>query len=66
MCDTYLLILSNLVKQETVLGLLLNNCSLDRFSKESFGYNFGSVGICLAIGLEQLLYLKRILEREYA
>ena len=45
MGDTYPLILSNLVKQGTVLGPVLNNCSLDRFSKESFGYNFGSVGI---------------------
>ena len=45
MGDTYPLILSNLVKQGTVLGLVINNCSLDRFSKESFGYNFGSVGI---------------------
>ena len=39
------MILSNLVKQGTVLGPVLNNCSLDRFSKESFGYNFGSIGI---------------------
>ena len=45
MGDTYPLILSNLVKQGTVLGPVLNNCSLDRFSKESFGYNFGSIGI---------------------
>ena len=45
MGDTCPLILSNLVKQGTVLGPLLNNYSLDRFSKESFGYNFGSVGI---------------------
>ena len=45
MGDTYPLILSNLVKQGTVLGSVLNNCSLDRFSKESFGYTFGSVGI---------------------
>ena len=45
MGDTYPLILSNVVKQGTVLGPVLNNCSLDRFSKESFGYNFGSVGI---------------------
>ena len=39
------LILSDHVKQGTGLGRLLNNCSLDRFSRESFGYNFGSVGI---------------------
>ena len=45
MGDTYPLILSNLVKQGTVLGPVLNNCSLDRFSKENVGYNFGSVGI---------------------
>ena len=45
MGDTYPLSLSNLVKQGTVLGPLLNNCSLDRFSKESFGYNFGSAGM---------------------
>ena len=32
MGDTYPLILSNLAKQETVRGPLLNNCSLDRFS----------------------------------
>ena len=37
MGDTYPLILSNLVNQWTVLGPVLNNCSLDRFSKESFG-----------------------------
>ena len=42
---SYPLILSNLVKQGTVLGPVLNNCSLDRFLKESFGDNFGSVGI---------------------
>ena len=29
----------------TVLGPLLNNFSLDRFSKKSFGYNFGSIWI---------------------
>ena len=45
MGDTYPLILSNLVKQGTVLGPLLNNCTWHRFSKESFGYNFESVGI---------------------
>ena len=45
MGDTYPLILSNLVKQGTVLDPSLKNCSLDRFSKESFGHNFGSVGI---------------------
>ena len=45
MGDTYPLILSNFIKQGTVLGPLLNNFLLDRFSKQSFGYNFGSVGI---------------------
>ena len=45
MGNTYQLILSDLVKQGTVLGPLLNNCSFDRSSKESFGYNFRSVGI---------------------
>ena len=45
MGDTYPLFLSNLVKQGTVLGPVLNNCSSDRYSKESFGYNFGSIGI---------------------
>ena len=45
MGDTYPLGLSNLVEQGKVLGPLLNNRSLDRFSKESFGYNFGFVGI---------------------
>ena len=45
MDDTYPLILSNFVKQGTVLGPSLKNFSLDRFSKERFGYNFGSVGI---------------------
>ena len=49
--DTYPLILSNLVKQGRVLGSVLNNCSLDRFSKESFGYNFWicwdkTIGVC--------------------
>ena len=43
MGDTYPLILSNLVKQGAILDPVLNNCSLDRFLKESFGYNFGSV-----------------------
>ena len=45
MGDTYPLILSNFVKQGTVLGPLQNNRSLDRFSKESFSKNIGSVGM---------------------
>ena len=45
MGDTHPLLLSNLVKQGTVLGSVLNNCSLDRFSQESFSYQFGSVEI---------------------
>ena len=38
MGDTHPLLLSSLVKQGTVLGAgaVLNNCSLDRFSQESF------------------------------
>ena len=55
MGDTYPLILSNLVKQGTVLGPVLNNCSLDRFSKESFGYNFGSVGVWICWSLLMIL-----------
>ena len=45
MGDTHPLLLSNLVKQSTVLGPVLNNCSLDSFSQESFSYQFGSVEI---------------------
>ena len=45
MGDTYPLILSNLVKQGTVLGPLLSSYSLDRLSTESLDCNFGSVGI---------------------
>lgn len=37
--------LSNLVKQGTVMGPVLNNCSLDRMSKESSGYQMGLVNI---------------------
>ena len=33
------------MKQGTVLGPVLNNCYLDRFSQESFSYQFGSVEI---------------------
>ena len=43
--DTQVLSLENLVKQGTVLGLVLNNCSLDRVCKESLGYHIGSLEI---------------------
>ena len=43
--DTELLFLSNFVKQGTVLGPALNNCSLNKLSTDSIGYNFGSVQI---------------------
>ena len=35
--DTQVLPLENLVKQGTVFGPVLNNCSLDRVCKESWG-----------------------------
>ena len=43
--DTDPLFLSNFVKQGTVLGPVLNNCSLNKLSTDSIGYNFGSVKI---------------------
>ena len=43
--DTDQLFLSNFVKQGTVLGPVLNNCSLDKLFTDSIGYNFGSVKI---------------------
>ena len=43
--DTDPLFLSNFVKQGTVLGPVLNNCSLNELSTDSIGYNFGSVQI---------------------
>ena len=43
--DTDPLFLSNFVKQGTVLGPVLNNCSLNKLSTDSIGYNFGSVQI---------------------
>ena len=43
--DTDPLFLSNFVKQGTVLGSVLNNCSLNKLSTDSIGYNFGSVEI---------------------
>ena len=45
--DTQVLPFENLAKQGTVLGLVLNNCSLDRVCKESLGYHIGSVEIKL-------------------
>ena len=43
--DTDPLFLSTFVKQGTVLGPVLNNCSLNKLSTDSIGYNFGSVQI---------------------
>ena len=43
--DTNPLHLTNIVKQGTVLGPLLNNCSLDRVCKEGYSYHLGSVEI---------------------
>ena len=37
--------LTNIVKQGTVLGPMLNNCSLDRICKEGYSYHLGSVEI---------------------
>ena len=37
--------LSNFVKQGTVLGPVLDNCSLNKLSTDSIGYNFGSAQI---------------------
>ena len=38
-------VIINFVKQSTVLGTILNNCSLDRICKEGNGYQFGQVNI---------------------
>ena len=38
-------VIKNFVKQGTVLGPILNNCSLDRICKEENGYQFGQVNI---------------------
>ena len=43
--DTDPLFLSNFVKQGTVFGPVLNNCSLNKPSTDSISYNFGSVQI---------------------
>ena len=42
-CDTF--ICSNVVRQGTVLGPALNNCSLDKFSKVSYPYCYGKTEI---------------------
>ena len=38
-------VIKNFVKQGTVLGTILDNCSLDRICKEGNGYQFGQVNI---------------------
>ena len=43
--ETKPFICSSIVKQETVLGPVINNCSLDRIPVESHGYFLGSVEI---------------------
>ena len=43
--DTDAILLTNLVKQGTVLGPVLNNCSLNKMSTHSTDYNSGSVQI---------------------
>ena len=45
--NTDAILLTDLVKQGTVLGPVLNNCSLNKMSAHSTGYNFGSVQINL-------------------
>ena len=41
--DTEPVSVSNIVKQEFVLGPVLNSCSLDRMYKDDTAYNFGFV-----------------------
>ena len=41
--DTQPVSLASVVKQETAPGPVLNNCSLDRVSKDDTAYNTGSV-----------------------
>ena len=41
--DTYPFLAEEIVKQGTVLGPILNNCSLDDVCKEGEGYQYGSV-----------------------
>ena len=38
-------VIKNFVKHGIVLGLILNNCSLDRICKEGNDYQFGQVNI---------------------
>ena len=54
MGDTHPLLLSNLVKQGTVLGSVLNNCSLDGFSQEGFSYQFGLVEIKTSLFVDSI------------
>ena len=42
-CEPF--ICSNGFKQGTVLGPVLNNCSIDKFSKESYPYFYGKTEI---------------------
>ena len=41
--DTYPFLVEEIVKQGTVLGPILNNCSLDEVCKEGKGYQYGIV-----------------------
>ena len=41
--DTYSFRAEEIVKQGTVLGPILNNCSLDDIRKEGKGYHYGTV-----------------------
>ena len=43
--DTDQIVCKNLVKQGTSLGPILNNCSPDKFCKESYDYQYGRVKI---------------------
>ena len=43
--DSDATLITDLVKQRTVLGPVPNNCSLNKMSTHSTGYNFGSVQI---------------------
>ena len=43
--DTDPMHLTNIVKQGTILGPILNNCPLDRVCKEGYSYHLGSVEI---------------------
>ena len=43
--DTYPFLAEEIVKQGTVLGPILNNCSLDDVRKEGKGYQYGTEGL---------------------